>query len=260
MNIARMLAVTTLLGSALVGCNMPFGRNAALDRARHDFLAAQGNPLIAQLARTELQQAADALDQAEEALSASADKAEVNHLAYMATQRVAMARELASQRALDAGGAQRSAQASQLIDEAQASQRVLAARLQALNAQQTARGMVITMGDALFDADEASLQAGGVQAIDQLAAILAQYPRRRALIEGFTDSAGTRSQNQMRSGMRADAVKAALVRAGLDRSRANAQAFGETYPVASNGSAQGRSLNRRVEIILSDDSGFISPR
>lgn len=260
MNIARMLAMTTLVGAALAGCTMPYGHNAALDQARHDYLAAQGNPLIAQLARTELQQAADALDQADDALSASADTAEVNHLAYMVRQRVAMARELASQRALAVGGAQRSALASQLIDEAQASQRVLAARLQALNAQQTERGMVITIGDAWFDADESSLQASGVRAIDQLAAILAQYPRRRALIEGYTDNAGTRSQNQMRSGSRADAVKAALIQAGLDRSRVNAQAFGEAHPVASNGSAQGRSLNRRVEIILSDGGGFISPR
>jgi len=134
------------------------------------------------------------------------------------------------------------------------------ARLKALNAQQTERGMVITIGDVLFDADDASLQASGVQTIEKLAAILDRYPLRRTLIEGFTDSLGTRSQNQMRAGMRADAVKAALVQAGVDRSRANCHAFGETYPVASNASAQGRSLNRRVEIILSDDSGFISPR
>lgn len=260
MNTARMLVVAALVLVAVLGCTMPVGHNAPLDQARNEYRVAQSNPVIVAFARTELRLAADALDQAGEALSASADTVEVKHLAYVVRQRVAMARELASQRALEAGGAQRSARAHQLIEEAHTSQRWLASRLQALNAQQTERGMVIIIGDALFDADEPSLQASGAQAIDKLAAILDQYPRRRALIEGFTDSSGTRSQNQMRSGMRADAVKVALVQAGLDRSRANAQAFGQAYPVASNGSAQGRSLNRRVEIILSDDSGVISPR
>lgn len=256
MNTARMLSATSLVLVALAGCNMPFGHNVALDQARHDYLAARGNALILQLSRTELQQAADALDQADEAWHTSADTAEVDHLAYRARQWVAMARELASQRAQ----VQHSALASALIEDAQAGQRVLAARLQALNARQTERGMVITIGDDLFDLDESSLQAGGKQRIQDLAVLLDQFPRRRALIEGFTDNAGTRSENQMRSGSRADAVKAALVLAGLDRSRVNAQALGDTLPLASNGSAQGRSLNRRVEIILSDGSGFISSR
>lgn len=296
MKTLRMLPLAVLVTATLAGCYTTPRRDATLDQARTDYRSAQADPATRQYAANELQLAADALDQASSAANQSADAEQVSHLAYLARQRVAIARALASQRVADAevlkagagreqmrlgartdeadeahrraAAANRQAQASgqqaaaarQDTEAAQASNRALLDQLKELNARQTERGLVIAMGDVLFDTDVASLKAEGLRAIDRLATVLAQHPGRRVLVEGFTDSVGSERHNQMLSGMRADAVSLALVRAGVAPSRVSAQAHGEAFPVASNGTAQGRSLNRRVEIVVSDDNGLIAPR
>jgi len=83
---------------------------------------------------------------------------------------------------------------------------------------------------------------------------------RKVLIEGFTDSSGNDSTNQQLSDRRADAVRGALVDSGVSGERIRTQGMGETFLVASNHSAGGRQMNRRVEIVLSDDRGQIAPR
>jgi len=133
-------------------------------------------------------------------------------------------------------------------------------QLKELDAKQTPRGMVITLGDVLFAVNKAQLSAGGVRNVQKLADFLNQYPQRKVLIEGHTDSTGSRSINQPLSERRADAVRSALVGMGIGGDRIETRGYAETYPVASNNTAAGRQLNRRVEIILSDDSGNIVPR
>jgi len=133
-------------------------------------------------------------------------------------------------------------------------------QLKALDAKQTPRGMVITLGDVLFAVNKAQLSAGGVRNVQKLADFLNQYPQRKVLIEGHTDSTGSRSINQPLSEQRADAVRSALGGMGISGDRIETRGYAETYPVASNDTAGGRQLNRRVEIILSDDSGNIIPR
>ena len=133
-------------------------------------------------------------------------------------------------------------------------------QLKELDAKKTERGMVITLGDVLFAVNKAQLSAGGVRNVQKLAAFLNQYPQRKVLIEGHTDSTGSRSINQPLSERRADAVRSALADMGISGDRIETRGYAETYPVASNDTAAGRQLNRRVEIILSDDSGNIIPR
>lgn len=133
-------------------------------------------------------------------------------------------------------------------------------QLKELDAKQTPRGMVITLGDVLFAVNRAELSAGGVRNVQKLADFLNQYPQRKVLIEGHTDSTGSRSINQPLSERRADAVRSALAGMGISGDRIETRGYAETYPVASNNTAAGRQLNRRVEIILSDDSGNIVPR
>ena len=179
----------------------------------------------------------------------------------------------ASQR--DAQGAQRQAEASQR--DAQAAQRQagaaqlqagdaerraadLAQQLQAMDARQTDRGMVVTIGDVLFDTDRAEIKPGGQRSMDKLVAFLQAYPMRRALVEGFTDSTGGSDHNLALSTRRAEAVRAALVGAGVGADRIRTLGLGEQYPVAGNAEAGGRQMNRRVEIVLSDDSGLIPAR
>ena len=127
-----------------------------------------------------------------------------------------------------------------------------------MNAKKTDRGMVVTVGDVLFDTNQSQLKPGGLRNMEKVVGFLKQYPMRKVLIEGFTDSSGSDSLNQQLSDRRADAVRSALVDSGVSGERIRTQGLGEAYPVASNDSAGGRQMNRRVEIVLSDDSGQIA--
>ena len=142
----------------------------------------------------------------------------------------------------------------------QASLAAMQAQLNELNAKQTPRGMVITLGDVLFDTGRANLKSGGARNVQKLAEFLKRYPQRRVLIEGFTDSVGSDSSNQALSEQRANAVSMALTDMSIGRDRVSTKGYGEAYAVASNDNASGRQLNRRVEIMLSDDKGNIAPR
>jgi outer membrane protein OmpA-like peptidoglycan-associated protein len=136
----------------------------------------------------------------------------------------------------------------------------LEAQMKDMNAKKTDRGMVVTVGDVLFDTNQSQLKPGGLRNMDKVVGFLKQYPMRKVLIEGFTDSSGSDSANQQLSDRRADAVRSALVDSGVSGERIRTQGLGEAYPVASNDNAGGRQMNRRVEIVLSDDSGQIVPR
>ncbi|MGO4479022.1 OmpA family protein [Massilia sp. 2TAF26] len=139
-----------------------------------------------------------------------------------------------------------------------------AARLEAilveLHAQKTERGMVVTIGDVLFATDRAELNANGMATVRKLAEVMMQNPDRTVLVEGFTDSTGSHAHNQDLSERRAQSVAQALTSLGVERQRVATRGYGEAYPVASNDSASNRQLNRRVEIVLSNENAPIPPR
>ncbi|MBK9444260.1 MAG: OmpA family protein [Comamonadaceae bacterium] len=155
---------------------------------------------------------------------------------------------------VDAANAQRTAQ------DAQARNALLEAQLADLAAKKTERGMVITLGDVLFGTDLSRLTSNGVATVQKLAKVLELNPQRKVLIEGFTDSTGTTAHNQDLSDRRAGAVQTALEEMGVGRNRVAVRGFGESYPVAANDTAENRQLNRRVEIVLSDDGGNLMAR
>lgn len=136
----------------------------------------------------------------------------------------------------------------------------LDAQMKDMDAKQTNRGMVVTLGDVLFDTNRSELKSGGMRSIEKLSGFLKAYPKRSVIVEGFTDSVGSDATNQTLAARRAESVQAALVNMGVGRERVAAKGYGESYPVAGNDNAAGRQLNRRVEIVLSDDSGKIAPR
>jgi outer membrane protein OmpA-like peptidoglycan-associated protein len=136
----------------------------------------------------------------------------------------------------------------------------LEAELKELNAKKTERGLVITLGDVLFDTNQAQLKPGGTRSLQKLAGFLKQYPQRRAQVEGHTDNTGAAEYNQALSDRRANAVRAALVDLGVGNDRIATHGYGQASPVASNDTAGGRRQNRRVEIIISDDKSDISAR
>jgi outer membrane protein OmpA-like peptidoglycan-associated protein len=94
----------------------------------------------------------------------------------------------------------------------------------------------------------------------QLVAFFKQYPKRTALIEGFTDSQGDQHANVDLSQRRAAAVRDALVGHGVFTGRLTTRGYGDAYPVASNTTSAGRQMNRRVEIVLSRDDGLVRER
>lgn len=150
--------------------------------------------------------------------------------------------------------------ARQQTEEAQRRSRQLEAQLAAMEARKTDRGMVVTLGDVLFDTDEAQLKAGGVRNVQKLADFFKEYPQRNVMIEGFTDSTGSNDHNQRLSDRRAGSVRTALMGMGMSSERITWRGYGESHPVAGNDTAAGRQLNRRVEVIVSDDDGRITPR
>ncbi len=178
------------------------------------------------------------------------------------SQRSAEAAQLqAAAERQSANDAQASAQAArQQAVDAEGRNRQLEAQLKDMEAKKTERGMVITLGDVLFDTNQAQLKSGGMRNVQKLANFFKQYPQRKVMIEGFTDSTGGMGRNQELSNDRAYSVRTALLGMGVSNDRITSKGYGESYPVAGNDTAAGRQLNRRVEIIVSDESGNIAPR
>ncbi len=134
------------------------------------------------------------------------------------------------------------------------------AELDQLKATPTPRGMVLTLGDVLFDTGRAELKPGAGRRLDQLAQFLTEHPDRRVQIDGFTDSVGTDAYNEELSQRRADAVKAALITRGIEPARIGTEGYGKAYPVAGNTDSGGRQLNRRVEVVIGNNGTPIAPR
>ncbi|MBD8532215.1 MULTISPECIES: OmpA family protein [unclassified Massilia] len=176
-------------------------------------------------------------------------------------------RQAAEAQAAAAAAQQQAATAQQQAAMAQDQTRMIAeraAKLEALlvelHATKTERGMVVTIGDVLFATNEANLTPNGMSTLRKLADVMAQNPERSVLVEGFTDSTGSSSYNQDLSQRRANAVATALGSMGVPRERIAMKAYGEAFPVAANDTAPNRQLNRRVEIVLSNDNAPIPAR
>lgn len=321
---------------SLVGCSSTPEKNTTLEQIRSSYSVAQSSPDITKHAAVELQQAGLALENAENAWSKREDPAQVDHLAYLAKQRVAIAqdtgklktaelaianadierdkvrlevrtaeansvrqqvgfaRETAERKAAETASANAvrdsdtvrqaaetaasnvardnevlrqaaitSAAAKQSADElaaANTSLKQMEAQLAELNAKKTERGLVITLGDVLFDVNKSELKPGSERNVQKIADFLNEYPQRKAQIEGFTDNTGDDGYNQLLSERRAEAVRAFLISKGISGDRASARGYGEANPIASNDTPGSRQLNRRVEIVLSDDESAADPR
>ena len=172
-----------------------------------------------------------------------------------ASQRQAMAERQAATDAQSSAAAAR-----QATLDAEGRTRQLEALLGEMAARKTERGMVITLGDVLFDTNQSQLRTGGMRSVEKLAAFARQYPRRTLMIEGFTDSVGADGRNQQLSDDRAGSVRTALLGMGVGSERMTSRGYGESFPVAGNDTPAGRQQNRRVEIVVSEDGGTIAPR
>ena len=287
-----LIAVAVLSGC---GSTTP-PKSTLLTEAHSNYNDARSNPQVANLAALELKEAGDTLDKADAAASKGQGTAAVDHLAYLANQKVGIANETArlktAELAVTNAGAKRNEvrleartaeaneakqQVAMITEVADQQSADLAAadanaqrdratiakqeqQLKELNAKKTDRGMVITLGDVLFRTGKAQLESGGMHNVQKLADFLKQSPKTKVMIEGHTDSTGSESYNLGLSDRRASAVKMALTDKGISSDRISTHGYGEAYPIAGNDTAADRQLNRRVEIILSDDKGNIAPR
>ena len=122
-----------------------------------------------------------------------------------------------------------------------------------LETRDTPRGLVVNMGDVLFDFGKYDLRSEAREKLAKLTGIVLAHPGLKLAVEGHTDSVGGDEANQKLSEQRADAVRKYLVEEGLADASVSSQGFGKTSPVADNDTAAGRQKNRRVEIVVSGE-------
>ena len=285
---AKLISAMTL-ALALGACAGGPRPNPALESAHDAVRAAESDPNVSKYAALDLEAARKNLAIADDAALHHRDS-EIAQPAYMAEQNARLARIHGAAKADDARVAAGQSERDQIMLSArtrevqnakaatnvaldqrdQAAQNAAAAqqeaaRLQAevdqLKATPTPRGLVLTLGDVLFDTGRAELNPGAGRKLDQLAQFLTEHKDRLVQIDGFTDSVGTDAYNEDLSRRRADAVKSALLSRGVDFARIGTVGYGKAYPVASNSESGGRQLNRRVEVIIGGNDGRpISPR
>jgi outer membrane protein OmpA-like peptidoglycan-associated protein len=273
------------VGIALViaGCASTPKPNEALESARSTVQAAQADPNAAKYAAVDLQAAKSDLAVADAAFIRR-DEPNIAQPAYMAAQNARLAQLRGAAKADDARVAAGQAERDKIIlaartnqvdsanrakdaanratddarvsrDQATENAARLQAEVDALKAKPTDRGLVLTLGDVLFETGSSTLSSGAARNMDKLVQFLTDHPERLVQIDGFTDSIGTDSFNEDLSQRRADAVRYQLVSRGIVSTRIATQGYGKAYPVASNSESSGRQLNRRVEVVIGSDNG-----
>jgi outer membrane protein OmpA-like peptidoglycan-associated protein len=272
MNPKLMMGAMALI---IVGCATTPKPNETLESARVVVQAAEADANVAKYDPLDLEFAKKELGIAQNAYLHH-DEPGIAQPAYLAAQTARLAQLKASAKADDARVAAGQSERDQIQLAARAreadnaklardQEAAKAARLQAeidaLKAKPTDRGLVLTLGDVLFDTGKAELNSGATRKLEQLAQFLTEHPDRRVQIDGFTDSVGTDSYNLDLSRRRADSVRSALVSRGIDSTRISEQGYGKAFAVASNDDSGGRQLNRRVEVVVGGENGAeIMPR
>lgn len=285
----HLLWVSTVCVIVFAACGGPPRNNPLVDEARVSLVAASNDSAVVAGAAETLDRAESSLRRAERLLEEREDPNDVEHYAYLTKQYVAIAEQRARLRRLEGELANAESDRQQAVLQAREREAQLAeqraeeeareadvARSQAeialerareldekvreLEAKETERGLVLTLSEVLFDVGKATLKAGGQRTVGQLAAFLREYPERRVLVEGHTDTTGSLELNLDLSQRRAEAIKGALMEMGISADRIGTIGLGPAHPVATNNTAAGRQQNRRVEIIISDEEGVITER
>jgi outer membrane protein OmpA-like peptidoglycan-associated protein len=279
------LAVTAAAFVVLAACATPLTAPEGADTARNKLTQLQSDPQLASRAQVEIKDAESAVTAAEVPRE---DAERARHLVLLADHKVDIARARAqsrlyederqalseqSERArleartreadrarIEAVSARADAVAARGEADAER-ENALAARLESddlqrqieeLNARETDRGLVVTLGDLLFETGKSELKGGAAGHLNKLAIFLSEYPDRSVLIEGHTDDVGSDESNFNLSQRRANSVQSYLVGQGIAAARLSTSGLGEGSPVAGNDTPTGRQQNRRVEVIISN--------
>ncbi|MEJ8568963.1 OmpA family protein [Elongatibacter sediminis] len=220
------------------------------------------NRMLVRASQLEAENARMEAERARLISQATAEDAErARQLAQEARQREAVsartaeqAREEAEQaKALAETSARAADLARQEAELASEQAQSLRRQLENLQLRQTESGVVVTLGDVLFETAQAELKEEAMASLVEVVDLLQSEPDKKIRIEGHTDSVGSAEGNLQLSQRRADSVLDTLVSLGVDRGRVTTAGMGEDFPIASNDTEEGRSRNRRVDVILLDD-------
>jgi outer membrane protein OmpA-like peptidoglycan-associated protein len=213
-------------------------------QAELDAQAAAASQREAERLRLEAERQQQALQQARADAEAARQAAEAER------QRAEDARRLAEQQAQQAQAA-----AAQSEQEKDRIRQQLRDQLNViLETRETARGLIVNVSDVLFDTDKATLKPGAREKLARVAGILASHPDLHIQIEGHADSRGSEEYNLQLSERRAESVRAYLVEQRVSPTAVGTAGFGESRPVATNGTSAGRQQNRRVELVVTGES------
>lgn len=240
---------------SVAGCASPPSMPQGAAEVRGKLTQLQADPQLSTRAPVALKAAEQAVIAAEQPRKDQPEaQALGQHLVVMADRRVEIANALAQTRFYEDQRKVLSAnRAGARLDSRTQEADQLQRQLDELNAKQTERGLVMTLGDVLFATGRSELRAGTANNLGKLAIFLNQNPERRVMIEGHTDSVGSEENNLSLSQRRATSVMSYLTIQGVAPSRLSASGKGESMPVAGNESASGRQMNRRVELIISEE-------
>jgi outer membrane protein OmpA-like peptidoglycan-associated protein len=225
-----------------------------LGEERNDLLV-RASQMEAERARFEAEQARmiseaqaeDARRAREEAAMAAQREAESQRTAEQAQVEAEQAKALAASSVTAAELARREADLA--VEQANTLRR----QLENLQLRQTESGVVVTLGDVLFQTGETDLRSEAMESLVEVVDLLQSEPDKLIRIEGHTDSTGNGEANLRISQQRADAVLRALVSLGVDADRVTSVGMGQDFPIASNDTEEGRAQNRRVDVILLDE-------
>ncbi len=274
----------------LMACATTQPANDLLNEAKSTYETAKMSSGILNTSAREMDLAGDALKKAKSMHEGGKEKSLVDHYAIVALKNAEIAQErlqlkqtrkdidkanvkrqrmLVDARSSEVDVAKRelvsarseAEKAKQEAEQAKAEALQMAAQMDDLKAEQSDRGIVLTLQDIVFAFNSADLQPGGERTVNRIAKYLNEYPKRRLTVEGFTDGVGSEEYNLKLSEKRAEAIRRSLVDQGVERQRISTEGLGESYPVASNDTDAGRQRNRRVEVIVSNqDDENVSDR
>jgi outer membrane protein OmpA-like peptidoglycan-associated protein len=225
-----------------------------LNEERNDLLV-RASQMEAERARLEAEQARmlsqaqaeDARRAREEAEQAAQREAESQRSAAQAQEEAEQAKALAASSVTAAELARREAELA--VEQANTLRR----QLENLQLRQTESGVVVTLGDVLFESGQTELREEAMESLVEVVDLLQSEPEKDIKIEGHTDSTGNAEANLRISQQRADSVLDALVSLGVAAERVTAAGMGQDFPIATNDTEEGRAQNRRVDVILLDD-------
>jgi len=222
-------------------------RARAEEDARLRAEAAQAEAEAARLAADRQRLDAEAAKAAADLAKAEADRARLN------AERERLAAEAARAAAESQAQAARDAALAAEREKAALRDQLRVQLNEILETRETARGLIVNLSDVLFDFNKATLRPGAREKLAKISGIVLAHPGLKTQAEGHADAIGTDQYNQRLSERRAESVRSFLVQEGISADAVAAAGFGESRPVATNGTAAGRQQNRRVELVVSGE-------